>query len=93
MSFDTGSPLPGPFGDSHLRGMDDERMTAPVLDMTAAAAHLGITPNTLRAYRFKRYPPSHERCPFPEPAMRVAGGRVPLWTAEQLDAWKALRER
>lgn len=66
-------------------------MTAPaLLDMNAAAAHLGITPNTLRAYRFKRYPPGHPRA-FPEPALRVGNGRVPLWTADQLDTWQAMR--
>lgn len=64
-------------------------MTA-LLDMNAAADHLGITPNTLRAYRFKRYPASHPT-PFPEPSMRVGNGHVPLWTPEQLDAWQTTR--
>lgn len=64
--------------------------TPPVLDMEAAAAYLGITPNTLRAYRFKRYPFGHPTA-FPPPALRVAGGRVPLWVPAQLDGWKEAR--
>lgn len=66
-------------------------MTPPVLDTESAAAYLGITPNTLRAYRFKRYPFGHPTA-FPPPALRVAGGRVPLWVPAQLDGWKAARE-
>lgn len=62
----------------------------PVLDINAAAAHLGITPNTLGVYRFKRYPPGHRHA-FPEPFMRVGNGRTPLWTSDQLDAWQAMR--
>jgi hypothetical protein len=63
-----------------------------VFDMDAAADYLGITPNTLRAYRFKRYPPEHPHA-FPEPIQRVGNGKVPLWTREQLDAWTTLRSR
>jgi hypothetical protein len=63
-------------------------MTHIVLDMEAAAEYLGITANTLRAYRFKRYPPGHPRA-FPEPFMRVGNGKVPLWTPAQLDAWRS----
>lgn len=63
-------------------------LQAPPLDMDTAAAYLGITSNTLRAYRFKRYPPGHPRA-FPEPLLRVGNGKVPLWSREQLDAWRA----
>lgn len=56
------------------------------LDGKSAADHLGITPDTLHAYRFKT---RFAHLNFPQPVKRY--GSRPVWTREQLDEWSATR--
>lgn len=52
-----------------------------LLDSDQAAAHIGIAPDTWRAYR--------SRGRTPEPDTWV--GRSPLWLASTVDAWQDAR--
>lgn len=58
------------------------RQQDDLLDKHEAAAHLGISVNTLRTHRY--HP---ERGTFPEPDRRV--GNTDCWLRSTLDAWRA----